>query len=141
LKANVLSELNFEENRELSGSEDWLFWLLLSARYKIYLQPQVSGCMIQHDGRSVLSCKEEELINRTNILVEQLKQDKYFIDKYGANSVKKIEAHMLTYTALHLLLSDQKNKAVELFARGVKLNLLELISRRTVAFIKYLLFS
>jgi len=140
-KAEVLLDLKFEETRQLSGTEDWLLWLQISARYPIYFQPQVSGCMIQHDGRSVLSCKEEELINRTSILVEQLIQDQYFIDKYGANSVKKIEAHMLTYAALHLVLSDQKNKAVELFVRGVKLNLLELISRRTLAFIKYLLFS
>ena len=141
IKAEVLADLKFEESRQLSGTEDWLLWLQIAARYPIYFQPQFSGCMIQHDGRSVLNFKEEELLNRTNLLIEKLIKDKYFINKYGANSVKKIEAHMLTYAALHLVLSRQTNKAVELFVRGVNLNPLELFSERTFAFIKHLLFS
>lgn len=141
IKAEVLADLTFEENRHLSGTEDWLLWLQIAARYPIYFQPQVSGCMIQHNGRSVLNFKEEELLDRTRLLVERLIKDKYFIDKYGANSVTIIEAHMFTYVALHLMLSRQKNKAVKLFVSGIKLNPLELFSKRTLAFIKYLLFN
>lgn len=141
IKSDVLADLKFEESRQLSGSEDWLLWLQIAARYPIHFQPQISGCMVQHDGRSVLSFKEDELLNRTSLLVKKLSQDRYFISKYGADSVKNIEAHMLTYSALHLVLSRKKNKAIILFVNGIKLNFLELFSLRTLAFIKYLLFT
>lgn len=141
IQSELLKEIKFEENRQLSGTEDWLLWLRFSARFHIHFQPQVSGCMIQHDGRSVLNFKEEELLNRTDLLVEKLRQDKCFMDKFGIKSVKNIEAHMLTYSALHLVFSNQNNKAKYLFWRGVKLNPLELFTKRTLAFVKYLLFN
>lgn len=141
IKSELLTEFKFDENRQLSGTEDWLLWLRLSARFQIYFQPQVSGCMIQHEGRSILKFKELELLNRVVILVEKLKQDDFFINKYGIKSIQRIEAHMYTYSALHLVLSRQKHQAIDLFLRGLKINPLELFSRRTLAFIKYLLFS
>ena len=78
LKSDVFNELCFEENRNLSGSEDWLLWLKVSARYKIYFQSQISGCMVQHDERSVLNFIDDQLLSRTNLLVAQLNHDEFF---------------------------------------------------------------
>lgn len=138
LKSNVLSELNFEENRELSGSEDWLLWLLITARYKIHLQPQISGCMIQHDERSVLGFNEEKLLSRTNVLIAKLNEDKVFFEKYGKKVIDKIHGHMLTYSALHLLFFGSKLKALKLFLKGLKYSPSELLKIRTLAFLKHL---
>lgn len=138
LKVNVLSELNFEENRELSGSEDWLLWLQISARYQIYLQPKISGCMIQHDERSVLGFNQDKLLLRTNALIAKLNEDKVFLEKYGRNAINKIYGHMLTYSALHLLLCGHKTKAMKLFLKGLKFSPSELLKIRTLAFLKYL---
>lgn len=138
LRANVFYELNFEEDRALSGSEDWLLWLLLSARYKIHLQPQITGCMIQHDERSVLGFNEGKLISRTNMLVAKLNEDKVFFERYGRNVIDRIHGHMLTYSALHLLLSGSKLKAIKLFFEGLKYSPSELLKIRTLAFVKHL---
>ena len=141
IKVDVFEELKFEENRQLSGTEDWLLWLQIASRYQIHFQPHVSGYMIQHDGRSVLNFTEEQLLCRTNLLIEKLRQDNFFMTKFGTKVVKNIEAHMLTYSALHLVLSHQRHNAIEMFLKGIKLNPLELFSMRTLAFIKYLLLN
>jgi glycosyltransferase involved in cell wall biosynthesis len=138
VNSNLFIDLKFDENRHLSGSEDWLLWLRLSARFQIHFQPQVSGCMVQHSERSVLNFNKDELLIRTSLLVKKLKQDKKFSDKNGGKVIRNIEAHMLTYSALHLVLSNQKTMSKHLFMKGIKMNPLELFSKRTLAFMKYL---
>lgn len=138
LKSTIFNELQFEEDRAMSGSEDWLLWLKVSSRYKIHFQPQISGCMVQHDERSVMDFKEDNLLSRTNLLVAKLKEDKVFVEAYGQKVIHKINGHMLTYSSLHLLLSNNKPKAVKLFLRGLKQSPSELLKIRTLAFLKHL---
>jgi len=138
LKADIFKDLKFEEDRALSGSEDWLLWLVVSARYKIHFQSQISGCMIQHDGRSVISFNEVKLLTRTNLIVNNLLNDKMFVGIYGQKIINKIHAHMLTYSALHLLLSGNKQSAITFLMNGLKKSLFELFRIRTLAFIKHL---
>ena len=138
LKSDIFKDLKFEEDRALSGSEDWLLWLVVSARFKIHFQSQISGCMIQHDGRSVMSFKEAKLLTRTNLIVNNLLKDKMFVGVYGQKIVNRIDAHMLTYSALHLLLSGNKHAAIKFFMNGLKNSPFELFRIRTLAFIKHL---
>ncbi len=138
LKSDIFNELSFEENRDLSGSEDWLLWLKVSARYKIHFQSQISGCMIQHDERSVMNFKENNLLSRTNLLIAKLNEDKVFVKTYGYQVIHKIHGHMLTYSSLHLLLSGNKINAIKLFFKGLKYSPSELLKIRTLAFLKHL---
>jgi glycosyltransferase involved in cell wall biosynthesis len=139
IKKHVLNELKFNEDRNLSGSEDWLLWLKIAARYKIDFQFQISGCMIQHDERSVLNFSEDKLFSRCNLLVNKLYEDKIFIEKFGEKAIRKIYAHMLTYSALHVLLNNNKKIAMKLFFKGLKSSSSEFFKMRTLAIFKYLL--
>jgi glycosyltransferase involved in cell wall biosynthesis len=139
IKKEVIHELKFNEERNLSGSEDWLLWLKIAARYKIDFQSKISGCMIQHDERSVLNFSEDKLLSRCNLLVNKLYEDKIFIEKFGEKAIRKIYAHMLTYSALHVLLSNKKKSAMKLFFKGLKYSTSEFFKMRTLAIFKYLL--
>lgn len=135
IKYDMFNKFRFDENRVLSGSEDWLLWLRISAQYKIYLQPKISGCMVQHNERSVLSFKENELVNRTNLLKTKLLEDAVFKKRFSSNQIKCIFGHMLTYTALHLVLSNKKREGVIYFIKGLLNNPSELFTRRTAVFL------
>jgi glycosyltransferase involved in cell wall biosynthesis len=139
LKSSIFNDVKFEEDRALSGSEDWLLWLKVSARCKIHFQPQISGCMIQHDERSVLNFNEDKLLSRTDLLINVLNMDKVFVEKFGIHVIHKIHGHMLTYSGLHMLLSSNKRKAIKLFFKGLKYSPTELLKIRTLAFLKHLL--
>ena len=138
IKKEITKELKFNENRDLSGSEDWLLWLMIAARYKIILQPIVTGKLVQHQGRSVLNFDEKKLVNRKDILICSLNEDVIFVKKFGKTTVKKIEAHMLTYIALHLILNGKKAKGLNYFFKGISVNYLEVFSLRTLAVVKHL---
>lgn len=45
----------FNEDRELSGSEDYELWLRMAARYRIYSSPKITVAIVLHDGRSVVT--------------------------------------------------------------------------------------
>lgn len=136
IKQGILDgDLLFSENRTLSGTEDWLLWLRLSARYKLYYSNNITACMINHDSRSVLNFDEQAMLTRTQLLMDGLNGDAEFVKVYG-HYLPRIEAHMLSYIALHLQLSNKKDKAWNYFVKAVKLDSSELFTRRSLAILK-----
>lgn len=139
IQRDIFKQFTFSEKRNLSGSEDWLFWLRLSTHYNIYLQNEITGCLVEHSERSVLNYTPAQLQARADIMHDQLLKDEEFTKKYGLNTVTNIHAHMLSYGALHLILSQQKREGVTMFVKAVSLNYKELFSKRTLGILKHLL--
>lgn len=55
----------FNEDRDLSGSEDYELWLRIGAQYPIYASNNITVAIIQHDERSMATMsKPNQLINR-----------------------------------------------------------------------------
>jgi hypothetical protein len=120
----------FEEERKLSGSEDWLLWLKLSVRFPIYFQNIVTGCLVEHNERSVLNFNKQQLMFRANILFDALKKDKVFLSKHGMNGANRIYVHMLTYGALHLALSGKKKESIDMLIAGMRIKFSEMLTKR-----------
>lgn len=136
IKQGILGgELLFSENRTLSGTEDWLLWLRLAARYKFYFSDAITACMINHDSRSVLNYDEEAMLIRTRLLMDGLRGDSAFTAVFG-HHLARVEAHMLSYIALHLQLSGKKERAWRYFMQALKLHKGELFTRRSLAILK-----
>lgn len=138
IKRQALAEVRFSENRKLSGTEDWLLWLRLAARCKIFGRNTITAAMINHEMRSVLNYDEQEMLTRTNLLMEGLKQDDVFVKNMG-QYLLRIEAHMLSYIAIHLAISGQKAKALSYLVKAGKMDLGELFTKRTLAIVKAVL--
>ncbi len=134
-------ELHFEENRNFSGSEDWLLWLQLSARYPIYYSNRICAIMYEHDERSVLSFPEEKLIFRAEFIRSALLNDMSAFAKFGPRQIEKIYAHILTYTALHLAMAGNKKRVFHHWLNAVKIDKTILIKRITLGILKTLILS
>ncbi|ANE52453.1 glycosyltransferase family 2 protein [Flavisolibacter tropicus] len=141
LKTELFEEVKFEEDRHFAGSEDWLLWLQLAARYPFFYNNAVSGALLEHDDRSVLSFNEQSLLFRTEHLKQKLGQDTAFLKTFGPRLLKKIHAHMLTYSSLHLAMSREKRKAIYYLQQALKTDYKEIFNRRCLAIIKHILFS
>jgi glycosyltransferase involved in cell wall biosynthesis len=141
VRKEVLEAFRFEDDRKFAGTEDWLLWLQLAARYPFYYNNKITGAMLEHNSRSVLSFNEESLKYRTEFLKAKLLSDPAFVEKFGRGAVNKIYAHMLSYSSLHLAMSKQKKKAVQYWLKAGKTHLSELFTRRTLAITKKLIFS
>ncbi len=138
IKQGILGgDLLFSENRTLSGTEDWLLWLRLAARYPFGHSNTITACMINHDSRSVLNYDEEAMLTRTRLLMEGLRADAVFVQQLGKH-LCRIEAHMLSYIAMHLMLNKEKGKALGYWRKAVSMHIGELFTRRTLAIAKRL---
>jgi len=110
-KRNVLLEHKFNEDRLLSGSEDYELWLRLAARFPILAFPETTALLVNHEARSVVRVDSLALIRRIELLRFYLMQDIPFVSRYK-NQLKRWNAFGNVYLGLHLaLLPDSKAKA------------------------------
>jgi len=139
LKSEIARSLPFEEDRQFAGTEDWLLWLKIGARYPILYNNKICFCIYQHDDRSVMNFSEENLRYRAEELKKSLLNDEASLKVYGKRVINCIYAHMLTYGSLHLAMSKKKGQAIHYLLKGIRTNIHELFTRRTLGIFKNLL--
>lgn len=103
----------FNEDRDLSASEDFELWLRLASRFPIRYSNTITSTIINHDQRSVLNFNIEKLVKRLGLFVHYISKDEAFKKKYG-NYINLLTAHSFTYVALHIALTG-KNKGTSLY--------------------------
>jgi glycosyltransferase involved in cell wall biosynthesis len=112
LRKDIALRFPFNEDIELSASEDYELWLRLAARYKIHYSNTITSSLINHDLRSVLNFKKEKLIKRLNLFVHYIYSDEEFTRKYG-NYKSLMISYTQSYISLHIALTG-KNKLTAL---------------------------
>jgi glycosyltransferase involved in cell wall biosynthesis len=136
LKPEVFSVVKFKEERQFAGTEDWLLWLQVAARFPFYHGNTITGALISHDNRSVLSFGHASLLFRTKFIMQQLWQDSAFIKTYGKNVMRQIYSHMLTYMSLHLVLNRHKAIALKYLLKAMRIKPSVMCEKRSMAIIK-----
>lgn len=130
LHREVFSKYLFNEDRALSGSEDYEYWLRLSARYNILACPEVTGILVNHEARSVIQTDAASLTKRIALLRKYLKEDQLFMDKYGTAFSRK-DAYLDVYVALHLsLMKGRSAQAMHTLWLGFKKHPAIIFSKR-----------
>jgi glycosyltransferase involved in cell wall biosynthesis len=119
IKKDVFLENRFNEDRELSGSEDYELWLRLAAKYPIYTVPMSTAYLIQHDSRSVINFSSEKLLKRMNLLEFYVSGNSDVIRKFG-DQLNVFRSYNDLYTALHLAIMRKKKMALHLALRALR---------------------
>lgn len=139
VQRELFEDVRFEPKREVAGSEDWLLWLQLSARYKLWQETVITSEMINHDSRSVLSFNEGAIIGQMKGVIDVLKSDEKFLSFYGVEKLKLIKARYLSYISLHAIMAGFKTTSVKYLIQSIKVNPMELFTRRFLAIVKKLI--
>jgi glycosyltransferase involved in cell wall biosynthesis len=119
LKREIIANHRFDENRELSGSEDYELWLRIAAHYPIFTYPVSSACLVQHDLRSVLGFSAPRLVRRIELLQSTIQQNVNVVQYYGS-LVRVIISYLDLYLSLHLVLSSNKYEGLKKLWRAFK---------------------
>ncbi len=82
VRQDILKTYGFSEQRELSGSEDWVLWLQLAANYSFHFSPVVCSCLVNHSGRGEMNVHPEKMKVRLKLLIEKMQNDEE-IGKFG----------------------------------------------------------
>lgn len=101
IRKDITIKHQFNEDRELSASEDYELWLRLAASYPLYYSNNITSLVIDHEGRSVRTINGQKLIRRLDLLLHYLQQDHHVMNYYKDQfNMIRMDAH--SYIALHL---------------------------------------
>lgn len=137
IRKDALAAVRYSEIRELSGSEDWLFVLLLCARYSFRYWDSITWAYVIHGGNSVLVADEQSLIQRSEHLISALYADSAFLEKYG-DRISEIRAFRHAYTALHLALAGGVIRPLAHIAKAAAIDLRGVARPATLGALKHI---
>lgn len=140
VRRDVALKFPFNEDRQLSASEDWELWLRLASRYQIHYSNEVTSIIVNHDARSVLGSQEAALLNRKDLTLKYLFEDEAFVEKYGRRR-RTIENEFLSYIALHLALSGAPRRACKYLKDSVLVLPSSIFRRRFLAVVKHVILN
>jgi glycosyltransferase involved in cell wall biosynthesis len=137
LRKDAAEKFRFNEDRELSGSEDWELWLRVIANYGIKTDNRISACLMHHNDRSVFQFDEKKLFTRKELALKYAFMDEAVIRHFGKN-YKKIDSYADSYISLHLALSKNNKKSLKYLLQSFRNYPPSILSRRTIAIFKHL---
>ncbi|HEY0385528.1 MAG TPA: glycosyltransferase [Pyrinomonadaceae bacterium] len=140
LRRDIALAFPFNEDRQLSASEDWELWLRLASRYEIHYSNEVTSIIVNHDERSVLGGTEAALLRRKDLTLKYLFADAAFVEKYGRKR-RVIENEFLSYMALHLALGGESGRARKYLFDSVRVQPASIFRRRFLAVVKHIVFN
>ncbi len=108
IRRNILISISFNEDRDLSGSEDYELWVRLASRYPIRTINSSTACLVNHENRSVHLMDPSKFRRRMEVLKFYLKQDEKVVLVFG-NQLPTLFAYVDLYAALHFSISNYKN--------------------------------
>jgi glycosyltransferase involved in cell wall biosynthesis len=142
LRRDVALSYPFDEARILAGTEDWVLWLRLVARFPFFENEIPTTSLSQHQNRSVSMITFTSLEERARHMRRVLQADAVFIEIFGTQALDRIEAHMHTYAALHAALGRHGMAPVfKHLATAARRDPRELLQYRTLAIFKHLTLS
>lgn len=95
----IYTKYKFDTYEDLSGAEDWDFWLRVLADNKVSRIEKVNCGILHHENRSTRSNHFESLERGYNYLFEKFRADEHLMKVYG-NSMNRIEANSYLYLAI-----------------------------------------
>jgi glycosyltransferase involved in cell wall biosynthesis len=137
IRKDILEKYQFNDDPEIIGSEDYLLWLKLASLYPLRYSNNISACMIQHDGRSVINFNKQQLIRRIEKSIYYATNDPS-ISNFLKGHISKVKAHRYLYLANHLSRAKYKLSSVVYFFRSVVNFSLILFHRNSLSYLKSL---
>lgn len=101
LRRDIALIHRFNEERKLSGSEDYELWLRLIVRYPLYCTNRVTNLLVEHPGRSVHILNGQKLVDRIFYLRKFITQDG-LIKAELKNNYSVLNGYLYSHLALHL---------------------------------------
>ncbi|GAB4129687.1 MAG: hypothetical protein OHK0045_04890 [Raineya sp.] len=136
VKREIIQKHLFNEQRELSGTEDYELWLRLASLYPLDFKNTVVASIVNHEERSVLNINEDKLIKRMEVLFACIENNIDCMNFYGAKGIQTIKAHSWLYVALHLAMAKKKKTALKYLLKAVQEDFRSLFTKKFLVILR-----
>ena len=108
IKAEIIKEFLFIEDRRLAGTEDYELWLRLGSRFSIWNDNTITAAIMHHENRSVTQQDIPQLIQRIQLFIQYVFSDRRNEQVYS-DKKNFFKALRYSYIALHAALARKKD--------------------------------
>lgn len=130
----------FNEDRNLSASEDYELWLRLSSQFKIWSFQDITSAIVLHEERSVATMADAtKLIARFEKFLKYTTENKQLMDYFGINASYFIMKNYLIL-AVDLALNKHKREAQKYLKLAIQADKKVVFNRTFFATVKHLIF-
>ena len=127
----------YNEDRGLSGSEDYELWLRLAAQYKIYSCPQITLAVIFHQGNSTLTMSNpDQLVTRYTRFIHYTTANEKLVTFLGKQKNTFVMKNYLLL-AVDLVINKHQTLARKYLKMAFDSSSSVLIEKGFLVFIKY----
>lgn len=99
LHRDIYTKYRFDTFRDLTGAEDWDFWLRVFVDYKVGRINKINSALLQHGNRSINNQSIESLEKGYLYLFEKYRKDPHLSKGYS-KYLNRIEAFSYVYLAI-----------------------------------------
>lgn len=140
LRRDIAENHPFNQDRALSGTEDYELWLRLAGRYQLHCDNRITSVILEHEGRSVMERDRRKLEKRIELLEKYLFEDAEFVKSFEKD-IPAFKAGNRIYIALHLALNTKRRGAIEYLIKAIACSPKSLTARAFYGTLKRLLFK
>ena len=135
----IYSRYRFDTSPEVTGSEDWDFWLRVLADYKVGRIEKINNGIRHHEGRSVNNQDMVSLRQGLEQIIAKISADPHLKSVYR-RYLKHIEATSLIYMAILANSGFRYGEALRYLHRAVGKDVSILTSRRFIKTLQIAIF-
>lgn len=131
LEKEVYQTFRFDTNPELTGHEDYEFWLRVLAHYSLQRLPEYNSAMIEHKGRSFSGFSITQTLKQREYVIQKFSADKFLRQRYGKH-LNRLNASFYVYAAVQCNLGGLYHKALWCLKEAIKIDASILFTKRFI---------
>lgn len=108
IRKDISKSFFFNDDRDLSGSEDYELWIRLALNYEPVISPISTTVIVNHSERSVTSIHPEKALKAMLLFIHLIKNNKSFQNL--RRQKRRIISSLYSYLTLHLSYSPNHRK-------------------------------
>ena len=139
ISRNLFLDNQFDEDRDLTGSEDYELWLRMASKYNIYFNSKITSALISHTERSVLNFKYTTLIRRKELMLEKALASFKKQKDYKLTS-SFLKSNTYAYLSIHLALMKKRKLSIKYLVKTIAQKLSFVLDIRFFGVLKNLFF-